>query len=297
MQSRGMKRQKNLLLLTFLAIPCCLLILFVIYPIAQLFNISLTDWNGMTKGYNYIGLWNFQEIITDKPEIWISLKNNMLYFVIHLFFIPVEIVTAYLLSKKTAGNDFFKKVILLPYILNGVAISYIFSTFFAPAIANGTLNTFLVSIGLGRLSNNWLGDPDTVNLCLVSVSVWRFSGFHVVLFIAAIQSIPDELFEAAVIDGAGEIDMLCKIVLPSITVVIEVVLFLNVRGALQVFDIPFVMTNGGPGYASSTFTLFTIQTAFRFNDFGKASAMAVLLFFIIIALSAVQQFIFRKGSR
>lgn len=294
--SQRLKFQKNLLLWCFLILPTILLGLFVITPLGQLFRYSFTDWDGISKDISVIGLENFKKVFTELPQIWISLKNNALYFFIHLLIIPLEIVVAYLLSKSFRGNDFFKKMILLPYIINGVAVSYIFSTFFGPAYANGALNIILEKIGLSAFANDWLGDAKTVNYCLVFVSVWRFSGFHIILFIAGMQSIPSELFEAAVIDGANEPYIVRKIVIPSIITVIEIVLFLNVRGALQVFDIPFIMTNGGPGHASSTFTLYTIQMAFRFNQYGIASAMAVNLFFLIIIVAGIQKLIFGRSN-
>jgi raffinose/stachyose/melibiose transport system permease protein len=290
-------RQKMVLLISFLFIPTILLILFVVYPLIKLGEFSFTDWNGTSKTYNYIGLENFIDIFTKFPEVWVSLKNNALYFFIHLFLIPFEIYIAYLLSRAVRGSGFMKKFILLPYIINGVAVSYMFSTFFAPTYANGALNIIMEAIGLEPLIQDWLGDPNIVNYSLVFVSVWRFSGFHILIFFAGIQSIPGELIEAAKIDGAGELTIFSQIVIPDIVLVIEIVLFLNVKGALQVFDIPFVMTYGGPGHASSTFTLYTIQMAFRYNRFGTASAMAVILFFLIIIIAFAQQWIFKRYLR
>lgn len=286
-------RQKTVLLVSFLFIPTILLMLFVVFPLIRLAQFSFTDWNG-NKTFNWIGLDNFIDIFTKLPEVWISLQNNALYFFIHLLMIPVEIYIAYLLSRSVRGTGFIKKFILLPYIINGVAVSYMFSTFFAPTYANGALNTMMEAAGLKFLIQDWLGDPAIVNLSLVFVSVWRFSGFHILLFFAGIQSIPGELIEAAKIDGAGEFTIFTAIVVPGITLVIEIVLFLNVKGALQVFDIPFVMTYGGPGHASSTFTLYTIQMAFRYNRFGTASAMAVILFCLIIIIALTQRWIFKR---
>jgi multiple sugar transport system permease protein len=202
-----------------------------------------------------------------------------------------------MLDKKIRGSGLFKKFILFPYIINGVAVSYMFTAFFAPWFVNGALTMMLKAAGLDSWVRNWLSDEGTVNYCLVFVSVWRFSGFHIILFLAGLQSIPRELYESAYMDGANELQVLFYIVMPSILTVMEIILFLNVRGALQVFDIPFVMTNGGPGHASSTFTFYTIETAFKYNNFGIASAMAVILFIIIIVISRIQNTFFKAGTR
>lgn len=138
------------------------------------------------------------------------------------------------------------------------------------------------------LSQSWLSDPKVVNFTLAFVSLWRFSGYHVILFMAALQSINQDIVEAATIDGANSWQMFRYIQTPSIMLMVDFVLFDNIRGAMQVFDIPFVMTAGGPGYASSTFTLYTIKTAFTFSNFGLASTMAVAIMAIIILIYIIQ---------
>jgi len=118
-------------------------------------------------------------------------------------------------------------------------------------------------------------------------------GYHIILFIAAMQSIPKELNEAAIVDGATSFQIFRHIQLPSIRMMIDFVLFTNVIGSLQVFDIPFVMTAGGPGYASSTFTLYTINTAFKFKNFGLAATMAILMILLIIVIYGAEWIILK----
>lgn len=149
-------------------------------------------------------------------------------------------------------------MVFLPYIINGVAISYAFSYFFSPV--NGAFDSILEAIKLGMLSGHgWLSDEKIVNFTLAFVSLWRFSGYHIILFMAALQSVNQDIMEAARIDGANSWQLFRYIQTPSIALMVDFVLFDNIRGAMQVFDIPFVMTQGGPGYASSTFTLYTIK--------------------------------------
>ncbi len=295
--SKRKRSQRNIVLVGFLVVPTLLLLLFVALPLVQLFQLSLTSWNGISDERTFIGFENYGEVISSSPDVWLSLGNNSLYFFIHLLFIPVEIFIAFILDRKMKGSKFFKSIVFMPYMINGVAISYMFSAIFAPDYAFGALNMMLASLGLGGLALDWLSDTGIVNLTLVFVSLWRFSGFHIVLFLAGMQSIPLELYDAARVDGASLMQQLTRIVLPGIKTVVEIVLFLNVRGALQVFDIPFVMTSGGPGHASSTFSFYTIETAFKFNNVGKAASMAVLLFFLIIIVSKTQDLIMGKKER
>lgn len=180
-------------------------------------------------------------------------------------------------------------MVFLPYIINGVAIAYAFSYFFSPI--NGAFDAILELFNLESLIRNWLSDEKIVNYVLAFVSVWRFSGYHVILFMAALQSIPEEIEQAARVDGANEWQIFRYIQIPSIMLMVDFVLFDNIRGALQVFDIPFVMTSGGPGYASSTFTLYTIKTAFTFSNFGLAATMAVAIMVMIVIIYVIQNLI------
>lgn len=272
----GRASEKNLTLLLLLAFPTALLALMAVYPLLRLIWLSFTDWNGLSPSAEWAGLDNYREVLAS-PTVWRSLRNNALYFVVHLVLIPAEILIAYVLDLGLRGSSFFKKLFFMPYIINGVAVAYMFTAILAPPEANGALATFFSWIGQPDRIAGWLSDPEIVNYSLAFVSVWRFTGFHIVLFLAAMQSLSPELFEAADLDGATLLQKFRYIVLPGIGLVVQIVLFLNVRGALQVFDIPFVMTSGGPGHASSTFSVYIIETAFKFSSVGKAASAAVVL--------------------
>ncbi|MBW5449290.1 ABC transporter permease subunit [Cohnella sp. CFH 77786] len=282
--------QKKVIIVSFLALPIALLLLFLLYPTAKLLQLSFTDWNGISRTFEYVGLDNYADAFR-MPELWKSLYNNWLYFLIHALFIPLEIMVAVFLNAKLRANPFFRSIVFLPYVINGVAVAYVFSYLYNPI--NGPINLFLQSIGLESWIQRWLSDPGVVNYSLIAVSLWRFCGLHVILFLAGLQAIPQDLYEASKIDGAGPMRQLWYITIPGMSLVIEIVLFLNVRGALQVFDIPFLITQGGPGNASSTFTLFTVDTAFKFNNYGLASTMAILLMIMIIVFSYIQKKLFQ----
>ena len=278
-------KQRKRFILAALAIPVLLLVCFVVVPAIDLIRMSFTDWDGLSASSNYIRLDNYIAMFKN-PDLWQSLKNNAVYFCVHLCMIPVELAFAVLLTSKLRAAKFYKTMVFLPYIINGVAIAYAFSYFFSPV--NGAFDQILETLRLGMLQQRWLSDEKIVNFTLTFVSLWRFSGYHIVLFMAALQSVNQDIMEAATIDGANSWQMFRYIQTPSIALMVDFVLFDNIRGAMQVFDIPFVMTSGGPGYASSTFTLYTINTAFQFSNFGLASTMAVALMVIIILIYIVQ---------
>lgn len=284
-------RKRNMFIFISLAVPVLLLVMFVVYPAVKLVAMSTTNWDGLAEVKSFIWLDNYIKMLGDK-DLWKSLSNNAVYFFVHLAFIPVELAIAVMLSTKMRAAKFFKSMVFLPYIVNGVAISYAFSYFFSPV--NGGFNAVLTLLGLENLIQNWLSDGGIINYVLTSVSLWRFSGYHIILFIAALASVPGDILEAATVDGANSWQKFRFIQVPSIQLVIDFILFDNIRGALQAFDIPFVMTNGGPGYDSSTFTLYTINTAFTYNNFGLASAMAVTIMLLIVGIFLIQNIIVAK---
>ena len=278
------KKRKQFIVLSLL-IPVVLLIAFVVVPAIDLIRMSFTDWDGLAASSNFVGFSNYVSMFKN-PDLWLSLKNNAVYFCVHLLMIPVELSFAVLLTGKLRAAKFYKTMVFMPYIINGVAISYAFSYFFSPI--NGAFDAILTGVHLEGFIRNWLSDPKIVNFVLSFVSLWRFSGYHVILFMAALQSLPQDVEEAARVDGANAWQLFKYIQIPAIMLMVDFVLFDNIRGALQVFDIPFVMTAGGPGYASSTFTLYTIKTAFTFSNFGLASTMAVAIMVLIVLIYVIQ---------
>ena len=283
-----LNKQRKWFITLSLIVPLTLLIAFVVIPALDLFRMSFTNWDGYSPVKQFIGLDNYISMFQNR-DLWMSLTNNAVYFVAHLLMIIVELGLSVLLTSKLRAAKFYKTMVFMPYIINGVAISYAFSYFFSPV--NGAFDAILSAIGLESFIKSWLSDPAVVNFVLAFVSLWKYSGYHIILFIAALQSVPQDIMEAAKVDGATPLQLFRYIQVPAIMLLVDYVLFDNIRGALQVFDIPFVMTGGGPGYASSTFTLYTIKTAFTFSNFGLASTMAIAIMLMIVIIYLVQNFI------
>lgn len=292
---KSIRKSRNRFIVLSLAIPVILLLMFVVYPSVDLVAMSFTSWDGISPHRDFVGVGNYVDMFTKSPDLWLSLRNNFIYLAVHMVMIPIELSIAVMLNTKFKGAGLVKTIAFLPFIINGVGMSYAFSYFFSPV--NGAFNDILTSLGLSSWIQSWLSDPKVVNFVLASVSAWRFSGYHIVLFSTGLTSIPTEVMEAARIDGANARQQLWRIQLPSIWLVFSFVMFDCIRGTLQCFDIPFIMTNGGPGYASSTFTLYTIDTAFKYNSFGMAATMAVAIMVIVILVYLFQNVVLKKVFR
>jgi multiple sugar transport system permease protein len=267
----------------FLLLPLALLVLFTYVPVANMFWYSLTDWDGLSRDPDFVGLENYVEIFT-RPELFEVFLVSLYYFGASFVQIVLALYFATVLSFRVRFANLFKGVLFFPYLVNGVAIGFVFLYFFRP---DGVLDTVLALLGGNGLSRQWLGDPAVVNYSLAGVSVWRYLGLNFVLFLGAIQSIPGELYEAAELDGAGRWQQFRHIVLPGIRPVIGLMFILAVSGSLAVFEIPYIMTGGANG--SETFVIQTISTAFRYSDYGLASAMAVVLLAVVLLVTWLQR--------
>lgn len=239
----------------------------------------------------FVGLDNYKTIFTN-PDYFSVFKVSLYYFFASFVQLGLALYFATMLSFKVIGKNVFKGLLFFPYLINGVAIGFIFLYFFRP---DGTLDAFLHFIGLGEYVQLWLGNQQIINISLASTSVWRYMGFNFIIFLGAIQSISNDIYEAADIDGANSWHKFKYIIAPSIRRIIELNVILAISGAISVFEIPYIMTGGSNG--STTFVIQTVDTAFKFSKFGLASAMAVVLLLIVVIMSLIQRKLFgEKGA-
>ncbi len=265
---------------------------FSLYPAAALFYFSFTNWDGLGFDQHWIGFANYKEIFT-RPDIFSAFKNNLYYFVGGLLQTAIALYFAVILNTKLRGRYAFRVLLFLPYVLHSVATVIMFKNVYHAEY--GSLNVFLGALGLDSWKQMWLGNPHIVNFSLAFISMWKYFGLSMVIFIGALQSIPNDQYEAAKIDGAGSWQTFRFITLPSLRRVIELMLVLTLTGALEAFDIPFVMMLGANG--TSTFVIQTVDMAFKFENFGLASAMAVVLLFIVLFFIVLQRkVLFREGK-
>jgi ABC-type sugar transport system permease subunit len=244
---------------------------------------SFTKWDGFGTIDKFVGLQNYTDIFT-KPDYFSVFSVSVYYLVGSVVQMMLALYFATLVSFNVRFKNFFKGVLFFPSLINGVAIGFTFLYFFQP---EGGLDTVAKMIGADP--NNlplWLGDRRLINISLAAVSIWRYMGLNFVMFVGAIQSISSEIYEASELDGAGRWQQFWYIILPSIRPILTLSMILAVKGALSVFEIPYIMTGGMNG--SSTFVIQTVNTAFKLNKVGLASAMAIILLVLTIIVTVVQ---------
>ncbi|OXS53360.1 ABC transporter permease [Cohnella sp. CIP 111063] len=286
--------QRKLIMVAFLAVPLALLCMFTYYPAVRLLVQSFTDWDGISASSEWLGLDNYKEVFTN-PALFGVFLHQIPYVVIGVIQNIVAILFAVILNSKIRGRNAFRVMLFLPFIMNAVAVAFMFQYVFDTT--NGSLNALLGFLGLESLQQSWLGNTSIVNYSLASIGFWRFMGYNMVIYLGALQSIPNDMYEAAKIDGSNRFQTLWYLTLPNLTKIIQLNMFLTLSGALSVFDLPFVLTKGGPAGASETFLMKTIETAFQFNNFGLASAMSVVLLAFTVIILAVQNAVLnRKGD-
>jgi multiple sugar transport system permease protein len=283
----GLKRRRFFQVATpylFVAAAVGLLVLLTYLPAANMFWYSLTEWRGFgpIDAEDFIGIENYVKVFTD-PSIFEVFLVSIYYFVGSFLQMAAALYFATILSFNTRFSNFFRGVIFFPYLLNGVAIGFVFLYFFQPG---GTLDSVLGWFGVNE-TPLWLGDASVANYSLAGTSVWRYTGLNFVLFLGAIQSINPELYEAAEIDGASRWHQFRFIIFPGIRRIVGLSFILAISGALSVFEIPYIMTTGANG--TKTFVIETMQTAFQHHKVGLASAMAVVLLAIVLIVTWLQR--------
>ena len=281
----------------FISPALILLLVFSIIPIFVAFFISFTDMSlvGLADWtqINFISLDNYKEIITD-PIFLKSLKNTLFYVI---FGVPVVIALSLSLALminfgKNNLFSVFRMIFYTPAITNVVAVAVVFSYLYNPSF--GFLNYILSIIHLPSVP--WLTNPVVAKISLIILGVWRAVGANMLIFLAAIQGIPKELYEAASLDGASKMQQTLHITIPSLRFSTFFVTVTTLIGWLQFFEEPFVMTNGGPLDSTTSIALFIYRNGFQFSKFGYAAAGSFILFAMIIVVTLLQFKIQRKNE-
>ena len=287
-----MKREKKRNLQALACVLPGLLILgfFVYYPLFMNIVYSFQSFTLSDTARKWAGLSNYQHLLSDKI-ILVSLRNNILYAVISIVFqVGLGLVIAAVLEdaafKKVSPA--LRSIYFIPTIISMTVVCLLFDFVYNPQM--GLLNSFLELVGLGDLTRIWLGSKKTAMYSVIAVSQWQSVGYIVMLFIVAIQKIPDDLYEAAKVDGAGKLTRFFYITVPQVQQMFFVTMILTVVGAFTVFNEPYILTGGGPGTATMVLSLHMYQTGFVKNNMGYASTIAMLIFVITAVLSSVQFF-------
>jgi raffinose/stachyose/melibiose transport system permease protein len=290
---RRVRMGKRAELILLLAPALVMFIGFVLAPIVAAVYYSFFRWTGFSPRVPY-GLGNYRRALHDTVFLH-SIGHNLIIAVLSLVIqLPLSIGIALLLNRRIHGRSFLRLVVFAPYVLSEAITAVIWLLMLQP---DGLIDQLLRGVGLGRLDQEWLANTHIVLYTLFVVLTWKFMGFGIILLLAGLQSIPQELHEAAAIDGATSWNVTRRIVLPLLGPTIRIWIFLSVIGSLQVFSLVWIMTLGGPANASDTMVTYLLEHGLTSYQFGYGSAVAVILFAICFAFALIyQRFALRRDT-
>ncbi len=270
-------------------------VLFIAIPFFRAIGISFTDWRGYGET-TFVGLRNFSDLLDDRI-FWLSLRHTLAFtFVTTVLQTIIPLLVAVLLNAGWRGSVFFRTAVFIPQVISFVVSGLLWRMIYDPTF--GVLNTVLTRVGLEDWTRPWLASPETVMPAIIVVSLWQSLGFYMLIFFAGLQSIPEDLYEVASLDGASSWRKLKDITVPMLWPVTSVVLVLNLIGGIKVFDIIYVMTTGGPNHASEVLGTYLYVTAFGSSGggsgrLGYASAIGVVILVLALVGALIQQRVVR----
>ena len=285
--ARSRDGQKVFVMLAFMTVPLILLIVFTYLPFAEMFGFSFYDMK-YVGARKFVGLKNYIKVFT-RDDCFKALKLSFYYMAGSIVQLVIALYLATILSFKVKGGKFFKACMFFPYLINGIAIGFIFKFFYTRGFV---FDTVLQWFGF-KLENlpYWLRDQSINNISLVGTSVWRYFGQNMVLFIGAIMSVDTNLYEAAMLDGANRFQQFLYVIMPSIKTIIMLNVILSITGSLSAFEPPYVITDGANG--TGTYFVVMHEIAHTQQKVGLASAMAIVLLVIIIFATVLQKLFFK----
>ncbi len=255
---------------------------FIYFSILWNVVVSLSDWRGLTESYNIVGFDQYFKMFTDSTFL-ISLTNN---FLLLLYFIPSTIVIglflAILLDQQVRREGVFRMIYLLPFTLSFVVTGFLWRWMYNPSL--GVINSLLDMFGLSFLKTGWTSDPSLALICVVISMTWQFSGYTMLIFLAGIRSIPKSHVLAAKVDGASGFQLYRKIIIPQIKSSTFTAFVILMVVGLKVFDLIYILTDGGPGYATEILPLTMYKETFAASHFAYGSAIATILFLFVMIL-------------
>lgn len=297
-----MRTSRRLWLVVFLGPATVLFAVFITYPILSALAFSLYAWEGIGRR-GFIGLHNFARLFATFPYSGLLVNafwHNVVVFVVTMLIQNViALGLALLLARSPWGTRGYRVVFFLPVTLSLVIVGFLWALFLNPIF--GLVNQVLMTVNLGALARPWLGDASTALLTLTVVNAWRWLGFPTIVFLAGIHAVPEEYVEAARIDGAGEWEVIRRIIFPLLAPAVTIIVLLTFIGSFNWFELPYIMqgVSGAPDRSTDVLSLLFYRTAFGevdtgLQDIGIGSAIAVLMFALLVTVSAVGAVLLRR---
>ncbi len=269
---------------------------FIYYLIAFTLRASFTDWDGLSPTMNSVGFKNYARLFAHGSVFWTALKNNLIFMVVTVVVQAVlGLLLAVILKEKLPGSNFFKVVFFLPIAMAPVIIAAIFRIIMDPTV--GAINETLRQLHLGFLAQSWLGDPKIALYSICAINIFEWMGFSMVIYYAGLLAIPQELYEAAQLDGCGFWNTLFHVTIPQLSGTTNTLIVLGIVGSLKTFDIVIQTTGGGPGRSTEFLNTYLYKLGIQQFNGGLSAAVGVMVLVIAVILSILQMVAGRNANR
>jgi raffinose/stachyose/melibiose transport system permease protein len=283
-----LRRERIVTIVAFLLPAAVIYLLLVLFPVVLAAHHGFYKWNGLGPLTDFVGVNNYIRILSDDifhKAVW----HNLVFIALSLLIqLPLSLFCAILVGRQLRGRAVFRMIFFLPFVLSEVVTGLIWS--FIYHARGGLLNWLLSFVFPTWQPPSWLGTPNMLVLLSIFVVItWKYFGYHMILYVAGLQNIPAELEEAAQIDGASAWQTIRHIIIPLLGPTIRLTVYLSVLGSIQIFDLVWVMTQGGPANASNTMATYMYQFGFLRSQLGYGSSIAVIMFLICFSFSLFYQ--------
>lgn len=256
---------------------------FSLYPLIDVIKLSFLNWNGLSEVKEYVGIENYAKVLTQDPVFWVAFENTIIWTILSITIPPfLGFVIALSLNQNIFGKTVLRAIFYLPVIIAPIAVATMWRWMYDPFF--GLFNSIFNSFELEFLIQDWLGDKDVALYSIFIGYIWQTMGFSMVLFLAGLQGVSQTLVEAARIDGANRFQIFKYVTLPAIQPTIAIVVVLSLINSLKAFDIVYGMTGGGPAQSTQMLALWAYTQAMQIYDFGKGSAISVILLVITLMI-------------
>ena len=277
------------------ALPAMVLFAFVVLlPSARGVYYAFTDWDGLDPNYSFIGLDNFAAVFRDPDAVQAIWHTLLIAVAITIIQNGLGLLLALGVNSAIKSRNVLRVFLFAPAVVTPIVTAYLWRNLLGP---DGAVNSLLGALGLDAWKQDWLGNPDVALWSIVGVIVWQFAGYSMVIFLAGLQSVPKEIYEAADIDGAGPVRRFWSVVRPLLAPAFTINLMLSIIGGIKLFDQVYALTGGGPGHATDTLSTLIYKDAFTLGEFGYSIALAVVLTIIVAVASTSQYFVLARNER